>query len=282
LIVDNGSEADVIDYLLAIKSQNQRIELLLQENLGGAGGFHNGIKYVVDNFPQIEFLWLMDDDGYPTKNALVELVKASKIFDTTILNSFVVENESTLNPSWPFHKDMDESLSNPELRYFVGNANFFNGTFISKKIINRLGYPIKKLFVKGDELEYYERAKMKLQISLVTVRNSIFIHPSNDESANADISLDKIWHLYFNIRNMFHSHRFNVGPYITNNRFLFKTVKLISYFNYWRRYKTEFLRNQYTNKSVKVKILNLAMWHVVTNKYSCTPNDIKNRVKKYI
>jgi rhamnopyranosyl-N-acetylglucosaminyl-diphospho-decaprenol beta-1,3/1,4-galactofuranosyltransferase len=279
LIVDNGSENDVIVYLESVKSVDRRIELLLQENLGGAGGFANGMKYALSEFIDLDYLWLMDDDGYPTVTALEELVKASKLFDATIFNSFVVQCENNLIPSWPFHKNMNKALSNPKLEYFVGYANFFNGTFIHKNILERLGYPIKKLFVKGDELEYFERAKLKLKLPIVTVRSSIFIHPSNEFSLHEDLPLDRIWHVYFNLRNYFFSHQLKINNLFLTNKLTIKIIQLYSYFHYWRKYKNDFLNYQNNNIKIKRKIINLALWHNIISFYEWKPDDVKKIIK---
>lgn len=279
LIVDNGSEFDVRELINCIKLKYENVELLLQENLGGAGGFSNGMKYAIAEFESLDFLWLMDDDGYPTENALKELVDSSALFDKSILNSLVVSNLLTKKLSFPFYHGIDELLDeNNDIKYFVNKANFFNGTFIPKSVILRLGFPISKLFVKGDELEYFERALMKLKIPMITVRASVFVHPSNDESMDGDISIDKLWHVYFNLRNFFYSHRFDSN--ITASKKIQWIIRLYKYFRYWRKFKRDFIVHQVSNKETKKRLLNLVLWHVITDNYSFKPADIKLKFGK--
>lgn len=279
LIVDNGSENDVIIYLESIKSGDKRIELLLQENLGGAGGFANGMKYALSEFIDLDYLWLMDDDGYPTESALKELVDASKQLDKTILNSFVVSDLSTKEMSFPFYNGIDKMLDEKkDIRYFVNKANFFNGTFIPTTVIDRLGFPIAKLFVKGDELEYFERALIKLRIPLVTVRDSVFVHPPNTTDPEEDIPLNKIWHTYFTIRNMFYSHSFESSLFQAKG--IKHLIRMYLYFNYWMQYRNEILEFQVTNKRLKKKIIFLALWHNITKNYKLKPKDINDLVNK--
>ena len=38
--------------------------ITLPENMGGAGGFHEGIKYAFEH--GFDYIWLMDDDGVPS------------------------------------------------------------------------------------------------------------------------------------------------------------------------------------------------------------------------
>ncbi len=274
LIVDNGSESDVRELLKSIKLNNKNVDLLLQENLGGAGGFSNGMKYALSAYDTLDFLWLMDDDGYPTEDALKELVDSSLLFDRAILNSLVVSNLLTKKLSFPYYDGIDEILKESEnIKYIANKANFFNGTFIPKSIVLRLGFPIPKLFVKGDELEYYERALIKLKIPMITIRASVFVHPSNDESIDSDITMDKLWHLYFNLRNLFYSHRFDTN--ITSNRKLKWIIRLYKYYVYWKKFKIDLMSNQISNREHKIRLLNLVLWHVITDNYSLKPSDIK-------
>lgn len=278
LIVDNGSEPNVIELLEKLKISIVQMDVLYQENLGSAGGLANGIKHALNKYGDLDFLWLMDDDGYPTENALKELVEASALFDGAILNTFVVSDLLTKKMSFPFYHGIDKKLEeDKEIKYFVNKANFFNGTFIPKSVMGRLGVPIAKLFVKGDELEYYERALMKLRIPMVTVRDSVFVHPSNDESLSSDISKDKIWHIYFNLRNFFYSHRFDSN--ITENEKIRWIIRLFKYYKYWRNFKRDLMVNQFSNRKLKIRILNLALWHVITDKFNIKPSNIKSKLK---
>lgn len=42
--------------------------ITLPENMGGAGGFHEGIKYAFEH--GFDYIWLMDDDGFPAETCL--------------------------------------------------------------------------------------------------------------------------------------------------------------------------------------------------------------------
>lgn len=43
---------------------------ILPENIGGSGGFYEGIRIAYDM--GYEFIWLMDDDGRPKNNLTFE------------------------------------------------------------------------------------------------------------------------------------------------------------------------------------------------------------------
>ena len=57
LVVNNGSSDGTKEYL----DNKNGIIVIHQENLGGAGGFHAGMKYMMEH--DYEWLWMMDDDG---------------------------------------------------------------------------------------------------------------------------------------------------------------------------------------------------------------------------
>lgn len=48
----------------------------MHRNTGGAGGFHEGVKRAYEK--GYDWIWLMDDDAEPKKNALLELSKFFK------------------------------------------------------------------------------------------------------------------------------------------------------------------------------------------------------------
>jgi len=181
--------------------------------------------------------------------------------------------------SFPFYNGIDKMLDeNKDIRYFVNKANFFNGTFIPRPVVNRLGFPIAKLFVKGDELEYFERALIKLRIPLVTVRDSVFVHPPNTTKSSEDVPLGKIWHTYFELRNRFYSHSFESR--LSQAKSIRHLIRMYLYFKYWMQYRNEVLEFQVTNKRLKKKIIFLALWHNITKNYKLKPKDINDLVNK--
>ena len=62
LVINNGSTDGTKEYL----DSKENLLKIHQNNLGGAGGFYAGMKYMYDN--GYEWLWMMDDDGLPEKS----------------------------------------------------------------------------------------------------------------------------------------------------------------------------------------------------------------------
>ncbi|MGN0248326.1 MAG: glycosyltransferase, partial [Lachnospiraceae bacterium] len=76
IIIDNNSTDQTEDYLrqngYLKKEQIQYVKLA--ENIGGAGGFYEGMKLAREN--AADWIWIMDDDVIPDKTCLEELLKA--------------------------------------------------------------------------------------------------------------------------------------------------------------------------------------------------------------
>ena len=70
LVVNNGSTDGTKEWL----ARQTDIITINQENLGGAGGFYTGMKYMYDN--GYEWLIMMDDDGIPDKDEIKNLIQS--------------------------------------------------------------------------------------------------------------------------------------------------------------------------------------------------------------
>ena len=180
LVVNNASSDGTIDFLSENGfSDNSSFTLLnLEENLGGAGGFHYGIKWVYEK--GFDYIWLMDDDGLPEQHCLAELTKY--ITKDNYIGPLV------LNINNP--KELTFSLRLPNTNtviYTQDEANLygviikdivmpFNGILFSRKVVDSIGLPYKEYFIWGDDMEYTWRAK-KNKIAIFTVNSAKFYHP---------------------------------------------------------------------------------------------------------
>ena len=109
LVVNNGSTDNTEKILI-----ENRVKFISQENLGSAGGWHSGIQFAIDE--GFDYVWLMDDDGYPDKNALNELIKYDDKEISCISSIVVREDEpSKLVFGYP---EIDHS-GNPKILSFL-------------------------------------------------------------------------------------------------------------------------------------------------------------------
>lgn len=152
----------------------------LSENIGGAGGFYTGLKMAYDD--GFDCVCLMDDDGRPAdKEMMKNLVDmAEKLRESQkeiLLNSLVCGNEDIL--SFGLNggiKTKKIATQREENNLLMGTINPFNGTLVSRELIELIGFPNKDFFIKGDEEDYYKRA-LKAGAFVATVYNSNYYHP---------------------------------------------------------------------------------------------------------
>src|SRR5689334_2658009 len=69
LVINNGSTDDTATWL----QQQNNIDHISQGNVGSGGGFYTGIKTAYER--GYNWIWLMDDDGFPKEDALEKLLE---------------------------------------------------------------------------------------------------------------------------------------------------------------------------------------------------------------
>lgn len=187
----------------------------MNKNMGGAGGFHEGVKRAYGQ--GYDWLWLMDDDAEPKSSALERLNEYFGKNDVAALASAVkdVNNSIQIGHRGYFNQINfpPDQIPLPEDSYNNSIINIdmasFVGIIIKKETIKKIGFPNKEFFIYYDDLEYCIRLRDKGKILLVT--NSVIVH-KNVVSKNNLIRkffdkkititpIDKNWINYFRIRN---------------------------------------------------------------------------------
>lgn len=144
-----------------------QIEFITTEkNLGGAGGFQRGIQ-IADSC-ECDWVWIMDDDTIPEKNALDGLLSAkNKLLLRGIdrisylaslvygpnnepMNVPVVQLKPTKNGYSDWYQYLDDKMVKIKSATFVS-------ILVNHNAIKALGYPIAEYFIWGDDTEYTQR-----------------------------------------------------------------------------------------------------------------------------
>lgn len=163
ILIDNNSTDGTPEFLRENGyMSNPVIEYIkLDKNIGGAGGFHEGMKKAREYQP--DWVWIMDDDTVPTETCLEELLNASEQINgkVSFLASAVrgMNNEAMNVPKiarnqfskyTDWYEYLDKSM-----------AKIVKATFVSLLInieaINQCGLPWKEFFLWGDDSEYTQR-----------------------------------------------------------------------------------------------------------------------------
>jgi len=133
----------------------------MYENTGSAGGFYEGVKRGYER--GYDWLWLMDDDGLPEKDCLMNLYKCTN--DLNIVGSLVVASDNSSELTWKlrvvdslgnfiprtYFSNVEEVKRHAKNGIYYGIPNFFNSIIIKKDVISIVGFPNKDLFIWGVE-----------------------------------------------------------------------------------------------------------------------------------
>jgi GT2 family glycosyltransferase len=184
-----------------------------------------------------DWIWLMDDDGYPDPSALENLCKAvnenpfpnSRVF---AWNSLVIDPQDSnqLSFGYPKFSQLGEIVlgssirSRLELRQesikFDGYypwGSFFNGSMISKQAVESVGNVNPDYFIWGDETDFHMR--IRSQGAIFTVLDSLHFHPSPVQNSMPN------WKIFYALRNGIRNSRlYFPNPYLRIMRLCGKYV----------------------------------------------------------
>lgn len=203
IVVDNDSQDGTKAWLLNQKD----LDVIYQKNVGGAGGFESGIKKAYDLGS--EWIWCLDDDVEPFKNALEEMLSFSNI--SSCINTNKITHNGELIELGGFMDLLGSNKSSGRVnkdfgkgwREFEGAC--FEGMLIHKDIVSKIGYPLKEMFIGGDDTLYGIIASIYTKVILLEkpvlykkklplIKNNFFLKKITVHSSN---------YLYFVIRNSF-------------------------------------------------------------------------------
>lgn len=182
VIVDNNSQDLTKSYIEDNFIYFNQIQWLdLQDNLGGAGGFYEGIKYVFEK--NAEWIWVMDDDGYPDESCLQKLFSTmieKKLEAISPLQIDICNHNQLAFPVRLNKKQITGSVHQLfNYKFLYREANLFNGFLFNRSVVKKVGLPKKELFIRGDEVEYTKRL-IKNNIKFGTLISAKFYHPSDE------------------------------------------------------------------------------------------------------
>lgn len=149
-----------------------------ESNIGGAGGFYLGTKAAYE--AGADWILLMDDDGRAADEYTFEILLdvAERMYTENkklFVNSLVIKDELLSFKIGNFYT-VKEALEYATDGIIVNAANPFNGTLVSRELVEGIGYPNREFFIKGDEVDYKQRA-FEVGADVVTVVNSRYLHP---------------------------------------------------------------------------------------------------------
>lgn len=204
VIIDNAS-TDGTDKLV-LELQTERIHYhRLPQNTGGAGGYFEGILWAMGH--KYEYFWLLDDDTFPEKTALEELVSASQTLENKygFLSSVALWKDGTeckMNRQM-LSKHYYEYINLIEDGIILANQATFVSLFLHREVVARVGLPIKEFFIWGDDVEYTRRISVRFHYPCYLVGKSKVIHMMENNIGSNIVydNIDRINRYYYAYRN---------------------------------------------------------------------------------
>ncbi|REC47080.1 glycosyltransferase family 2 protein [Chryseobacterium pennipullorum] len=155
IIVNNGSTDGTEAYLKTL--HQPQIEIVTQENIGGAGGFHTGIKKAYES--GYGWIWVMDDDVEPFKDCLENLLHYKEL--SKCIHPLRIFSDNNEIFKWEHYFDhrtcmpiLHHNISLEHKDYCYVNTACFEGMLIHRDIVEKIGFPKKEYFIAGDDTEY--------------------------------------------------------------------------------------------------------------------------------
>ncbi len=208
IIVVNNASTDGTEFYLnlwkEIKEDFEKIILNLKENIGGSGGFYEGLKQSLNY--EAEWVWVSDDDAIPELNALEaaydylesrknDLNKISAICGQVINYGNIDINHRKNYIAKGIHiNEIPISESEYQKKEFELNAFSYVGTIISRVKMEQVGLPLRDYFIWWDDTEHSLRLSKVGKIICVP---GIRIH---HDVGNGKFEIS--WKTYYGFRNM--------------------------------------------------------------------------------
>lgn len=198
-IIQKYSKYDKNIYKFKININNNSIPvyyLKLNENIGSAGGFYEGLKFAFKyNF---DWYWIMDDDVMPIPYTLEELLKYKEI-SKCIHPIHIYADGSEFIEHIKARKRKSENK-----KYFSVDACTFEGALIHKDIIKYAGFPDKDFFIVHDDKEFGLRVRKFTEI--IYVEDAHLVKLIKIKLIKIGYKYSEIfpyWKIYYQIRNLF-------------------------------------------------------------------------------
>lgn len=207
LVVDNASTDDTADLVQQRAQDDQSVRYLrLPENIGGAGGFHAGMKAAYGM--GAHYFWISDDDAYPEPDAIEKLRAAMGSFEENHVwrPSFACSRVewidgslcemNTPRPVW----DWPRFVSAKQNWALVDSCSFVS-VMIPRWAVSEHGLPIPDYFIWFDDAEYTRR--IARSYPGIFVPESVVVHDTPDNrGVNFGMINDKsLWKFKYGARN---------------------------------------------------------------------------------
>lgn len=160
IVIDNASTDGTA---AAMSAQSPQVTLIsMKRNLGGAGGFHEGIRAAYAR--HADWIWLLDDDTIARADALAELLggldRADGLPAPALLASRVNWRDGEPHPmNMPIvrRRHLDLLVGACERGLLPLRASTFVSLLLGREAVAAHGLPLRQFFYQADDIEYTSR-----------------------------------------------------------------------------------------------------------------------------
>jgi rhamnopyranosyl-N-acetylglucosaminyl-diphospho-decaprenol beta-1,3/1,4-galactofuranosyltransferase len=231
LVVDNASTDRTPEVLEARADLPLRV-IRSTENLGGAGGFHRGVREAYE--AGFDRIWLMDDDVVPAPDCLTVLMAhpgpalmavredlAGRVCEKAATH-FDLGNPLAIRPKRAMVEDLYPTRAEMPAEVPIENVAF-EGFMVHRRVVAAVGLPDPGFFIFYDDVDYAVRVR-RAGFPVVAVRDAVLVRQLDFDQQHDMRS----WKGYYMYRNLFVVHlRYGANPLVRLKPYLIALVVLL-------------------------------------------------------
>jgi rhamnopyranosyl-N-acetylglucosaminyl-diphospho-decaprenol beta-1,3/1,4-galactofuranosyltransferase len=209
IVVDNASSDHTPETLAAATNPGLQV-IRTDDNLGGSGGFHLGVKTAYD--AGFDRIWLMDDDVVPAPDCLTVLLAqdeaclmavredlAGRLVEKAATR-FDLRNPLVIRPKTGMVETDYGSRDRMPERVEIENVAF-EGFMMRREVVDAVGLPDESYFIFYDDADYAIRAR-RAGYRIWAVRDAVLVRQLDFDQQH-DLGG---WKGYYMYRNLFVVH----------------------------------------------------------------------------
>lgn len=209
IIIDNHSTDGTDEFLNSVPEIKASHWILKREdqNIGGSGGFYDGMKIAMET--ESDWFLLIDDDAMIAPDYLQLIAESIQKHPEVLAYSgtVVTDNKIVVDHRRKFNREdipVDETeYTKKEFEYDLSS---FCGAVVNRKIVDRVGLPEKDFFIWFDDTEYSFRVMSMSKF--INVNSAIVNHKTKISLSVSDTAGSKMnWKNYYGLRNAVYSYR---------------------------------------------------------------------------
>jgi rhamnopyranosyl-N-acetylglucosaminyl-diphospho-decaprenol beta-1,3/1,4-galactofuranosyltransferase len=209
IVVDNASTDHPPDVLAAATNPGLSV-VRSEENLGGAGGFHLGVRTAYEG--GFDRIWLMDDDVVPAPDCLDVLLAQDEACLMAVREDtrgglvekaatrFDLSNPLAIRPKTGMVETEYGSRDRMPERVELENVAF-EGFMVRREVVEAIGLPDPSYFIFYDDVDYALRAR-RAGYRIWAIRDAVLVRQLDFDQQH-DLGG---WKGYYMYRNLFVVH----------------------------------------------------------------------------